>query len=330
MTDPQTSPRPVELGGDLWDLRASPQTVEAAARAWRELAESTETAEETVSRTARAVLDGEGWVGDTAESYHDHQRRLTSGLRELAERARKVAATLEEIASLLRINQEVLDRERERLAGVPATRDPELTFHPTDEEQWQLVADAIQAAHEIRERVDGQLADQLGVLSAAEADFTALAEAWAPRTIGMLNLNIGQGYENTPRNSAGTDHGDIGAIAQVIADADVDVVTIQEMFGQEADDLERELRERTGDEWTVYFGQASEKVYWSDGFRPRGFHEPFGNAIAVRHGGPVEDSSHVATHKLDQPGSTVSTPSGTVADGEGRSAVEVELRLNTG
>ena len=129
MTDPQT-PRPVTLGDDLWDLRASPQTVEAAARAWRDLADSTETAEETVSRNARAVLDGEGWVGDTAESYRDHQRRATSDLRELAERARQVAATLEEIAGLLRINQAVLDQERERLAGVPTTRDPKLTFHP--------------------------------------------------------------------------------------------------------------------------------------------------------------------------------------------------------
>jgi endonuclease/exonuclease/phosphatase family metal-dependent hydrolase len=138
----------------------------------------------------------------------------------------------------------------------------------------------------------------------------------------------------------------MGEIAQVIADEDVDVVTMQEMFGQDADDLERELRERTGDEWTVYFGEASEKPYWSDGFRPRGFNEPFGNAIAVRHGGNVETSEYVDTHKLDVPGSHVEPPtipspqtppgpddpppSAGVTDGEGRSAIEVELTLGGG
>jgi hypothetical protein len=78
-------------------------------------------------------------------------------------------------------------------------------------------------------------------------------------------------------------------------------------------------------------------------------HEPFGNAVAVRHGDNVSSSSHTDTIKLDVEGSNVTDgsgpPTGTttttvpgtppppppeqaITDGEGRSATEVYVTFN--
>lgn len=336
--------------GDVWDLSAAPGTLEEMAQAWRQVKDAMLAAQSTVDTSAQQVFDGEAWTGQTADSYNGHRLRVTGDLGTSAASAASVAETLEYLAGVLRFNQELLAQERARLAGVRVTGDgAQLTFHPADEAQTDLVQRAVSAAREIRSRVDDEIAVKTAVFASAHSQLEQVSDAWRPRTVGMLNLNIGQGYENSPHNSGGTDRSDLREIAQLIANADVDIVTMQEVFGSDVERLEQELRELTGDEWTIHFGEASEKVYWSDGYRPIGMHEPFGNAIAVRHDDAVSTSDHTDTIKLDVEGSNVTDgsgpPTGTttttvpgtppppppeqpITDGEGRAATEVHVTFN--
>ncbi|MEQ4301090.1 hypothetical protein ABNF97_06815 [Plantactinospora sp. B6F1] len=334
---------------DLWDLGASPGTLQEYAAAWRQAGQAAENAATTVGTAARQTLHEEGWAGDSADSYAAHQSRVTADLDAVAGAATSVADALDYLAGVLAFNQELLLTERGRLSGIRSTgQGADLAFHPADETQAALVRDSIASAREIRARVDDEIALKKATFSTAYGTLAAIEQTWRPRTIGMLNLNIGQGYKNEPFNSEGTDRGDMDLIAQIIAGSNVEVATLQEVFGSDVERLERELRERTGDDWTIYFGEASEKPYWSDGIRPVGLHEPFGNAIAVRHGDAIAGSAHTDTIKLDVPGSVVSgggpptdtttpahPPPGTIpdpsphdpviTDGEGRSATEVRI-----
>jgi uncharacterized protein YukE len=343
--EPQPNPSPVQVDANLFDLKASPTTIEGAAQSWRRLQKATHSAQETTHHASTNVLRN-GWHGKTADAYDHHRRALTRDLDKLVERAGTIATTLDELAEVLRVNQEALLQQRERLAGIPVTggsplppgvragSGSPLVFQPADAKQQKLVTDAIRAANEIRSHVDQRLVSKHATLVSAQTHLAALAETWQPRSITLLNLNMGQGHANSPRDTGGTDHGDIGSIANTIANSRANVVTLQEMMGQDTDDLERELRRRTGQNWKVHFGEASKKVYWGDGYVPRGFHEPFGNAIAVRTGDAIAGSEYVANHKLDPPGNTFSTPSTPhppsgqpASDGEGRSALQVQLNF---
>lgn len=325
LVEAPAGPDAISVDPGLWSLSAAPSTLESAARGWRDLADAADSADELISDAVRRVIGAGRWRGVTADSYDEHRKQAAAEIGHLAEDAGRVADALDELAGMLRVNQEILTGEAERLSGVPALRSQELTFQPEDEEQAELVRGAIRAAEDVRSHVDDQLVGKQWLFDAAHAQFARIADDWKPRTISMLNINIGQGYHNVPWDSGGTDHGDIGALAQTIANEDVDIVTIQEMFGEESANLERELEARTGDEWTVHFGEASTTPYFSDGMFPRGLSEPFGNAVAVRHRGAIESSEHVATHDLNAPGDTIQTPEGEITDGDPRSAVEVEI-----
>jgi len=322
-------PAPIAVDSHLWDLRAVPAILERDASWWRGLQKAAGSADDLVGGAVARVV-GSGWSGQTAESYHRHQRKVTGELDHLAGHAGTAADLLEEIAGMLRANQELLTREAEKLSGIPSSQGTQLTFHPADQGQWELVREAISAAEQIRSRVDEKLNQKRGQLQSVQAAFARIVDNWKPRTIGMLDMNIGMGYENSPWNSGGTDHGDISGLAQIIADKDVDVVTMQEVEGREAENLERELEARTGEKWTVHFGETKKSVYWSDGPLPRGTHVPFGNAIAVREGEVIESSKYVANHDLTAPGDRIETPKGEVTDGDARKAVEVEITLNGG
>lgn len=318
---------PITVDPDLWNLKANPTTLEEAARAWRSLRDSAASADETVGAAARRVIGGGGWSGETAGSYDGHQRRITAAMADLAEDADKLAGALDEVAHLLRVNQDALDEQRDSLAAVPVTRGAELTFQPEDEDQAQLVRDAVDAAGGIRLHVEFQLAARKGVVDEALTRLREVADDWQPRTIRMVNLNVGQGFGNFPGNPEGTDPAEIGDIAQLIADQDADVVTLQEVFGVEVENLERELEERTGDEWTLYFGPADRTAYSGGLPDPRSLHTEFGNMVAVREGGAIESSEMVANHDLNPPGNMIDTPDGPVVGGQGRSALEVEITL---
>lgn len=326
---------------DVWDLGSSPSTLEEQAAAWRSLRDAARSAQEAIDLAANDIISNDAWTGDTARSYDLHRVGVTADLSQMATSCGSAADALDHLAGVLRFNQELLSSERSRLRDVPVSKSGDtLTFDPADETQAALVRACIASAVDIREHVDDEITIKTSDLRAAEEQFGSIHERWQPRTFGMLNLNIGQGYKNSPFNSDGTDRSDLDLIADVIAGADVDVVTMQEVFGSDVPRLEEELRARTGENWTIHFGEASEKPYWSDGRIPIGMHEPFGNAVAVRHEGPIAGSEHTDTIKLDVSGSIVSgsgPPTGTttpgttappepiVTDGEGRSATEVHV-----
>lgn len=160
------------------------------------------------------MIGGGGWSGDTADSYDEHQRRATAAMTALGEDA----GALDEVAHLLRVNQDALDEQRDRLAEVPVNRGTELTFNPEDSDQSQLVQEAIAAAGEIRLHVELQLLSHRTAFEEKLTRLSQLVEDWQPRTIRMVNLNVGQGYGNWFGDPDGTDPEDIGDIAQLIAD----------------------------------------------------------------------------------------------------------------
>lgn len=143
-------------------------------------------------------------------------------------------------------------------------------------------------------------------------------------TLRVFNLNIGQGAGNKPFDGKGTESRELWKIAQLVADGHADIATLQEIFGGDVKKLEQMLEKITGDDWTIYFGPASNKAQFNDW--PSLFDErnpfvrygPFGNAIAVRNG-DILSSEPLGNHQLAGPS----------AD-EGRSLVGVRVHTNSG
>ncbi|GGO62716.1 hypothetical protein [Nonomuraea cavernae] len=315
----------IAVDPSLWVLGAAPDALDEQARSWRGLKKAAASTDHQISGAAKRVI-GTGWLGRTASAYDNHRRKVGGGLDDLAQTAGKVADLLEQTAEILRTNQDLLTREAEKISGVPSRQGTPLSFYPADATQARLVRDAVHVAKQIRSRVDEKLAEKRGQLESAQSTLADIAKAWKPRTIGMLNMNIGMGYKNSPKNPEGTDQNDIPDVAQTIADKNIDVVTIQEIAGTEAKNLERELEKRTGDDWTVHFGETKKSPYWGDGWLPNGVYEPFGNAVAVRHGRTIDSSQYVDNHDLTAEGDFIRTPDGGyVTDGTARKAVEIEI-----
>lgn len=144
--------------------------------------------------------------------------------------------------------------------------------------------------------LDGSAADVAGLLrlgpdamanpavaSAINAGLTRLPDPPMEFSfqVRILTLNAGGGKDNSWRNENGLDPGDVDQLAERILDGDVDVATLQEMFADDLDDLEDELEEQSGDEWSLTFAPASQKIHWGSGVFDRGLNE-FGNVVAVR------------------------------------------------
>jgi endonuclease/exonuclease/phosphatase family metal-dependent hydrolase len=144
------------------------------------------------------------------------------------------------------------------------------------------------------------------------------------RTDGLrvMTLNVGGGYENDLYNSAGMDPGDVDELARRIANQDVDVATLQEVWQMDLPELERQLEQITGDEWDLHFAQASTKVRADDdNWGTLHLDQPFGNVIAVRLGDGVARSELVGRQKLDAPGDDGS---------DGRVAISVRVFTDDG
>ncbi|GGQ17605.1 endonuclease/exonuclease/phosphatase family protein [Streptosporangium pseudovulgare] len=331
-----TEPDPITTA-DLWDLKTDPVRLDTLAGTWRSLGAKVGSAEGLINDAAHAVFSKESWTGDTAASFNDYRKRLTADVERFGRWATNVADLLSYTATVLRVQQGLLDDERKKLSAVPTTTGLDsLTFRPRDTGQASLVTGAISTAQEIRGRVDEVLAEKKRDMKFYEDQFELMAKEWKPRTIRLLNLNIGQGAGNSPGDSKGTDSGDIPRIAQVIADQDADVATIQEVFRHNTFDLEEELEKRTGDNWEVRFEEASKKYHASDDWPIIGdvINAPFGNAVLVREGDVIEGAGDNEKVKLDVDGGSITVPANEpgagdrrIDDGEGRSAAETEVRI---
>lgn len=273
-----------------------------------------------------AVVDRLGrapWTGEAAETFRGHAAAVGRSVREVQEAAEEcrsaaagAAADLEalrrpagEAATLL--NQFSAAAAQAR-AGGPSDGLPELKDQ------------AIAAA----QRVRAQRGDVLdAVAGAVRGPIERLPDCPPPPKSGsdeltVMTLNVGGGFGNSGLSSDGMDEGDVDELAERIAAGDVDVATLQEVWQMDVADLERELEERTGDDWDLHFAQASTKFRTDDGLLEPGYaDEPFGQVIAVRRGDGVAYSELVGAEKLDEPG----------ADGsDGRAAISVRVHTDNG
>lgn len=318
-------PGPVWSASRVWDLEAAPASIEVGADEMRALGTRASSAQTTLDSAARLV-DGEGsWEGDTAELYQDHRRRLAGDLGRLAELATSAAGALDAAASTLRSGQAMLDGLRAQVSTVPvSTSETGVRFHPRDEAEAARVRDALAASREIRAWVDEQLVLKEAAFAGAREDIAAIIESWRPKTVRVLDLNIGQGHGNAVHDSRGTDPGEMDEIGQIIADQDANVVTLQEVFSSDLETLRMWLEENTGDEWDVHFSAAMHKYQVDDSVIPDGEFDAFGNAVLVRRGDGIESSTEVGETVLQEPGAFGAFGGGA----EGRSMEHVEVRLD--
>lgn len=255
---------------------------------------------------AQQVFGNDEWTGDTADAFDSHRVKVTGDAGSVAAWAGSVADALDQLAYTLSFNQGLLDEQRAALSGIRVTYEPEITFHPADDTETRTVNDAITAAREIRTHVDEQLVIKEAAFASVRASFDEVAQAWAPRSVRVLNLNIQQGgvgnkpwpFDEAPH---GTDRGDIDELGQVILDSGADVATLQETFEGDMGRLRSWLEEETGDTWDLHFAAASDKIQHGDGMWDASDLEPFGNAILVRHSGDIESSEELPEVTLQEP-----------------------------
>lgn len=332
----ETSQAPIATS-DVWDLRADPARLELLAGTWRSLGSKLRGVEGKINDAARNVFSNEHWTGDTADAFNRYRKRLTDDVERAGAWADNVAQVLDLTATTLRVQQRLLDEERGKLNAVPSTTDAQgVTFRPKDADQTSLVNGAISVANEIRSRVDTVLEEKRQDLDFYRQQFDLISEQWKPRTVRLVNLNIGQGAGNSPGDSAGTDSEDIDDIAQAITGQNADIATVQEVFAHDIADLEEELESRTGDNWDVRYEEASKKYHANDDWPIIGdvMNASFGNAVLVREGDVISGTEGSDRVKLDADGGEITLPANQpgggdreIDDGEGRSAARTEVQI---
>ncbi|HZM82751.1 MAG TPA: WXG100 family type VII secretion target [Candidatus Limnocylindrales bacterium] len=363
-------PEPINASATAWTLEASPSDLHDAADQLRTRATRLTSAQTTVDGAAAGVAGD--WTGDTADVFQEHRAKVTGDLGDTATAISSVADTLSSTADLLTLTQALLDEQWQTISGVPHMRSGhDLRFQPRDDAEAAAVRTAISAAGSIRCSLDEELALKEAALYATRRDFLAIKHTWEPRQLTVINFNIGQGHGNVPAGTSlaergvnivnpfgdvhfgdaedGTERAEMDEIADVIHGQGGDVVTLQEVFEEDLDQLEDEL-EKDGSEWTVHYTEASGKPHFDDSvvdaLDPDDFgSHSFGNAVLVREGDVIEGSpdSGARGHKIDDEGSHVNVtpdyphpealphpfdiPQAIADDGEGRSAAVAEVDL---
>lgn len=289
---------PIVTAASVWDLDATPATLEKTAESLRGLSRTTTSSQATVNSAARQV-DGEGsWEGETAQAYQTHQTRLTNDLGELGKLTLSAAAALESVASVLRTSQNLLDEQRRKLSHVKATTSEGwVTFHPCDDAGAASVRKAVSEANEIRQWAEENIASNMAYCAVQQVLLGMIIGSWQPRALRIMDLNAGQGSGNGPRDKEGTDLEDIDDLGRTILRNNPNVVTVQEMFGGDAETLKTWLNEHTNGEWELHYAAASHK--WQG---DRLDNDSFGNAVLVRKGSGITSSEELPEVTLEEPG----------------------------
>src|SRR5262245_5243577 len=97
----QPPPAPIVARADVFDLGADPGALREAAEAIRGLATRATGAGLTVIVAANTIEAEGSWLGDTADNYQHHRRRITGDLASLGHEATHAADRLDDIADLL-------------------------------------------------------------------------------------------------------------------------------------------------------------------------------------------------------------------------------------
>lgn len=303
-------PTPVQLS-DLWDLQASAADLVTLAGVWRSLGTAATTARDAVSPSARALIDDEHWTGDAADAYDTQQAKVCADLGEAGGWGTTVADALDTLAWTVAAGQNTLSEQFMVLTATVATTraaDGTLTFQPADDAQVALVSDAIAAANETRTAVDEAQASAQRTLDGLREDIDAVQQKWRERSVRLVDLNIGSGHDNgwPLGDKLGVGPEEVGDLARLLARERPDVVTLQEVFHRDLDNLRDELEERTGDTWHYEFVEASEKWRVTSpmdvvGFLAGGgvgYNDGFGNAVFVRESDDISGLERVDDFQL--------------------------------
>ncbi|MGV9678204.1 hypothetical protein ACWDSJ_23245 [Nocardia sp. NPDC003482] len=297
---------------------------------WKAQQEKLSWAADTINAAANRVVGGDHWAGGAATRFDGHRRKIVADLDAAAELAGKAATAISSCIHVLRYNQGLLNNEKAKLNGKVTWRETgvggTVEIGPADAKYTALVKDVVTAYDEIRDRVDKQLKPQADLFTSAVSQLKTWESTWSKRTLRMLNWNIQQGgdgnkvhwpWDKKPDSERqGNQKGDMGDLAQRLIDGKVDVATLQEVFKDGADQLQKELDKRAGpgEKWEVHFGPASDKGEGSH----YGLKNEFGNAVVVRTGNGVTTESPTVTE----------LGKGGPGDGETRSTTRVHVNVN--
>ncbi len=134
-----------------WRLDAEVAVVERAAFAWEALARKTTATANALTRAANKVY-GQQWQGDAADGYHDHRRKVTTRLDEIARCAKSAGDIVHVVGGTLKAAQGQLDDSLRRAsAAAPATvNGAQIVFQAATEEARAVVVAEVTAAGQIR------------------------------------------------------------------------------------------------------------------------------------------------------------------------------------
>lgn len=166
------------MGAGIWDLAARPDTLDAAAHAWLDMAERVDEAATSVNNRASGVLGT--WEGESATSYDAHRRKLVTSIDEATNSAARVSTALQRAAGSVRQAQSQLDSSWAGVADIPSTvSGGSVTFQPRDDAESSRVQSAIDRANEVRARLDAELAEDSAALTAATEFWNRTSGEWA-------------------------------------------------------------------------------------------------------------------------------------------------------
>ena len=175
---PLPLPPPITIR-NLWDLRADPGTLRRGAQGWRGVGEAQRTCAGTVDGSARRVVT-DSWTGAAADSYREHQIRLTDDIEEAGPLSGRVAAALDVTAGVLASAQSKLANSLNQVRATCPVKvsGNEVTFRPQDTTDVAVVARAIGDAVTIRAELDQQLLGAVAQLNNVVPELATIADAW--------------------------------------------------------------------------------------------------------------------------------------------------------
>ncbi|GAA0709711.1 hypothetical protein GCM10010199_05380 [Dactylosporangium roseum] len=167
----------IESVDDLWDLRAEPAALAAAAVTWRAVADDARTARDRLDRAAGPLA----WAGDAAESYRWHRGRLGGDLDRLAGVAGETAAAFDGLAALLRHGQAQLADAWSRIPVPHARQGGAVLLEQSDGGRA-----AVAEAAAIRADVDHGLCRGMSALARCRQDWALIARDWTRVATGVV------------------------------------------------------------------------------------------------------------------------------------------------
>jgi Ca2+-binding RTX toxin-like protein len=177
-----TTTLPAVTSNDLWNLHASPDQIDTAARAWKTFADVTDDTVTDFNGPAKRLVDGP-WEGQAADSFEAHRAKYVKDLEVTAEQARLISQGLQGAADALRQAQSRLSASWSTISGIShATAGPDnnrqFTFHPTTPEQQKALSVAAQDALAIRSDLDPAFSAAAGKMSPVSNEWTRITSAW--------------------------------------------------------------------------------------------------------------------------------------------------------